>query len=106
MTTVYIQSEILGVCVRCINYLPSLERLCALANQVFSAAYGLGNKVCGNDPVFITLTLTTAVVALLVEEAQSAAFVFLGTMLLGGIFTIWDARRPSRAKAYRKVRPE
>jgi chromate transporter len=75
----------------------------AAISQVFTAAYALGTKVCGNDAVKILLALSTAVVALLVENALVSAFVFLGLMVCGGIVTIIDARRPSRAKAYEKV---
>lgn len=75
----------------------------AAISQVFTAAHALGTKVCGDDAVKISLALITAVVALLVENALASAFVFLGVMLCGGVVTIFDARRPSRAKAYEKV---
>jgi len=75
----------------------------AAISQVFTAAHALGTKVCGDDPVKILLALTTAVVALLVENALVSAFVFLGVMLCGGVVTAIDSRRPSRAQAYEKV---
>ena len=61
-------------------------------------------KVCGNDHIKIILCLANACVALLIEDARDAAFVFLGSMLCGGVVTIVDAKRPSRAEAYEKVR--
>jgi chromate transporter len=75
----------------------------AAISQVFTAAHALGTKVCGDDAVKIMLALLTCVVALLVENALVSAFVFLGVMVAGGIITIFDAKRPSRAKAYEKV---
>ena len=74
----------------------------AAISQVFTAAYALGTTICGNDPVFITLALITAIFALMIESAQNAAFVFLGCLLAGGAVTAVDSRRGSRAKAYEK----
>jgi len=70
---------------------------------VFGAAYTLGNKACGNDPVRILLALTMCIIALLVQDARIAAYVYIGAMLIGGVITVIDARRPSRAEAYKSV---
>ena len=38
-----------------------------------------------------------------VPDAQVAAYSYLGAMLVGGVITVFDARRPSRQEAYAKV---
>ena len=75
----------------------------AAISQVYVAAYKLGLKVCGNDAIKISLALATCQVALLVPDAQVAAYSYLGAMLVGGVITVFDARRPSRQEAYAKV---
>ena len=72
----------------------------AAISQVFIAAYTLGLKAVGKDHVKIMLALVTCCVALLVDTASVAAYVFLGCMLIGGLVTMIDARRPSRREAY------
>jgi len=60
-------------------------------------------KVVGGDAIKIQLALATCCVALLVAQAQIAAFVFLGCLVVGGCVTIVDSRRPSREEAYAAV---
>ena len=72
----------------------------AAISQVYLAAYALGNKAVGTDPVKILLALATMVVALLVSTAQVAAYVFLACIIVGGIVTAFDSTRASRAAAY------
>ena len=71
---------------------------------VFIAAYTLGLKAVGDDPIKVGLALTTCAVALLVDSARNGAFVFLACMLAGGIVTVVDLRRESRSEAYAKVK--
>ena len=71
---------------------------------VFIAAYTLGLKAVGDDPIKVGLALTTCTVALLVDSARNGAFVFLACMLAGGIVTMVDSRRESRSEAYAKVK--
>ena len=69
-------------------------------SQVYIAAYGLGGKAVGADPIKIVLALGTMIVALLISTAQVAAYVFLGCIAVGGLVTALDSRRTSRQKAY------
>ena len=72
----------------------------AAISQVYIAAYTLGGKAVGTDPVKIVLAISTMAVALLVSSAQAAAYVFLGCIVAGGAVTAVDSRRESRKKAY------
>eukprot|EP00304_Pavlova_gyrans_P013323 CAMPEP_0206061398 /NCGR_PEP_ID=MMETSP1466-20131121/54024_1 /ASSEMBLY_ACC=CAM_ASM_001126 /TAXON_ID=44452 /ORGANISM="Pavlova gyrans, Strain CCMP608" /LENGTH=480 /DNA_ID=CAMNT_0053436747 /DNA_START=17 /DNA_END=1459 /DNA_ORIENTATION=- len=78
----------------------------AAISQVFIAAYTLGNKACGTDQIKVGLAAVTCMVALLLPSSFVAAFVYLGMMLLGGVITAFDARRPSRASVYPLKTPE
>lgn len=73
----------------------------AAISQVYLAAWGLGNKAVGSDKVKIMLAVGTMIAALLIATAQVAAYVFLGCIVIGGIVTVFDAERPSRAEAYK-----
>lgn len=72
----------------------------AAISQVFIAAYTLGLKACGEDRIKIGLAAVTCFVALLLPSSLLAAFLYLGMMVTGGLITIIDSRRESRADAY------
>lgn len=72
----------------------------AAISQVFLAAYGLGGKVTGGDGIKVGLAVATCFVALLLPSSFAAALGYLGMMLAGGLVTVLDSRRPSRAGVY------
>jgi chromate transporter len=56
----------------------------AAISQVFLAAYALGGKATGGDPVKTFLAVATCLIALLVPSSFTAAFSYLGMMVMGG----------------------
>ena len=75
----------------------------AAISLVFLAANALGNKAVGSDPVRLVLAMATATVAMLTTDASVAAYAFLGCIVAGGLVTVVDSRRASRAGAYKKA---
>jgi chromate transporter len=72
----------------------------AAISQVFLAAYKLGNAATGGDPIKVALALVTCLISLLLPSSFTAAFAYLGMMIVGGLITIADSRRPSRKDIY------
>jgi len=72
----------------------------AAISQVFLAAYTLGGKATGGDPVKTFLAVATCLVALMMPSSFTAAFSYLGMMVAGGLITIADSRRASRKAIY------
>jgi chromate transporter len=77
----------------------------AAISQVFIAAYTLGGKACGSDPVKVGLAVATCLISLLLPSSFIAAFSYLGMMIVGGLITIVDSRRPSRKGIYPLATP-